>query len=229
MLTVLSHFRHNIFMTQDPTDVTQHTTLPRVFMVSAPSGAGKSSLVRALLEAEPRVQVSVSYTTRLPRASEQDGREYHFVTTATFAAMVAAGGFLEHAEVFGNRYGTGRDAVMALLAAGHDVVLEIDWQGARQVRAAMPGVQGIFILPPSTSALRHRLESRRTDSADVIERRLAEARGDMAHYPEFDYVVVNDDFAQALEALRAILSGNGAAYVSSRAELKPLLSELMAT
>ena len=209
-------------------NVTQSVKSGRLFIVAAPSGAGKTSLVRALLESDPVLRVSVSHTTRPPRPNEQDGREYHFVTPDQFEAMVREDGFLEHAVVFGNRYGTGRAAVEAQLARGTDVVLEIDWQGARQVRAARAGTPGIFILPPSASALRQRLEGRATDSAEVIERRLAEARADMAHHGEFEYVIVNDSFDQALADLRAILRDEGGHLRSDRAVLQPLVKSLLA-
>jgi guanylate kinase len=197
-------------------------------VISAPSGAGKTSLVKALLQLEPRLAVSVSHTTRAPRPNELDGREYHFVSQAQFAALAQAGGFLEHAQVFDNHYGTGRAALEAQLAAGRDVILEIDWQGARQVRAARPGTESIFILPPSLGALRHRLEARRTDSEAVIARRLADAQGDLSHQGEFDYVVVNDDFQQTLAELRRIVGGEGAAYRAGRPDLAPVVANLLA-
>lgn len=156
-----------------------------------------------------------------------NGREYHFVSQEAFDGMARQGEFLEHAHVFGNHYGTGRAAVEAQLAAGHDVVLEIDWQGARQVRAARPGTPGIFILPPSLPTLRQRLEGRGTDHADVIACRLAQAREDMAHHNEFEYVVVNDDFDRALTDLRAIIAGKATHLRSDRAELQPLARSLL--
>ena len=205
------------------------TTRPgQLYVIAAPSGAGKTSLVKALRAALPALQVSISHTTRPPRPNEQDGREYHFVTPDAFLALAAAGGFLEHAEVFGNRYGTGRAEVEQRLAAGHDVILEIDWQGARQVRAARPGTTSIFILPPSLDALRQRLTGRQTDSTEVIARRLAEARGDLSHWSEFDYVVVNDVFDQTLAELRQILTGQGDAFRAGRPALQPVLANLLA-
>lgn len=204
------------------------TQTGRLFVISAPSGAGKTSLVKALREHEPSLYVSVSHTTRPRRVHEQDGREYHFVSPQQFAAMVEAGGFLEHAQVFDNHYGTGREALQGQLAAGHDVVLEIDWQGAQQVRAAHPACVSIFILPPSREALRERLESRSTDTPAVIARRLRDAVTDMSHWREFDYVVVNDRFADALEALRQIVSGQGAAWRAQRPDLQPVLRNLLA-
>jgi len=199
-----------------------------LFVLSAPSGAGKTSLVRALLAADPALAVSVSHTTRAPRPNERNGREYHFTTADDFAELVLAGGFLEHAQVFDNHYGTGREQLEAQLAAGHDVILEIDWQGARQVRHARPGTETVFILPPSLAALRERLHTRATDSAEVIARRLAEAQGDMAHWHEFDYVVVNDNFDLALSQLQQIIAGDGQALRADRPGLQPLLANLLA-
>ncbi len=179
-----------------------------LYIVAAPSGAGKTSLVKSLVETTPEVVVSVSHTTRPPRPGEQDGVHYHFVSAATFEAMQAEGAFLEHAQVFGNRYGTSRAAVLAQLAAGLDVILEIDWQGARQVRALLPNSTTIFILPPSREALRQRLAGRGQDSPETIERRMAAALSELSHYAEFDYLVINDRFSAALEALRAIVIAN---------------------
>ena len=200
----------------------------RLFVIAAPSGAGKTSLVKALLERKPRLAVSVSHTTRAPRPNEVDGREYHFVSPAAFGDLVRADGFLEHARVFDNHYGTGRRELEAQLATGCDVILEIDWQGARQVRQARPGTVSIFILPPSREALRERLETRQTDSPVVIQRRLAEARSDMSHYAEFDFVVVNDSFEETLRELGLILDGNGDAFRAERPALRPVLANLLA-
>ena len=201
----------------------------RLFVITAPSGAGKTSLVNALLKSEPNLRLSVSHTTRPRRPTESDGREYHFVTVPQFQALIARGEFLEHARVFDNFYGTCGAFVEAQLAGGHDVLLEIDWNGARQVRAALPACVSIFILPPSRAALAERLAKRATDSAEVIARRLQEAAADMSHYHEFDYVIVNDDFAQALADLRRILAGAGGDLKSDRAALRPLLAELLAS
>lgn len=198
----------------------------RLFVVSAPSGAGKTSLVKALLERSPAIRVSVSYTTRKPRPHEVDGREYHFVSEETFRDLVARQAFLEHAQVFDHSYGTGRDAVERLLAAGTDVMLEIDWQGARQVRASLPECVSVFILPPSLDALAERLNQRRTDSPEVIARRLRDAVGDIRHCIEFDYVVVNDRFEKALRDLVSIVAGRGESLRRDRDSLKPLLAEL---
>jgi guanylate kinase len=199
----------------------------RLFVVSAPSGAGKTSLVKALCARVPELRVSTSHTTRPMRPNEQDGREYFFVSNPEFDRMVAEGAFLEHARVFDNQYGTSQGQLREKLAAGHDVILEIDWQGARQVRVALPGCRTIFILPPSREALRERLNNRRTDSPAVIERRLADAVSDMSHYEEFDYVVVNDDFAQAVGELESILSGRGEALSARRPSLTPVLANLL--
>ena len=182
---------------------------PRVLVLSAPSGAGKSSLARALADAEPSVRLSVSHTTRAARPGEVDGVHYHFVGKEEFEAMVAAGEFVEHARVFGRDYGTSREAVRTELSRGYDVVLDIDWQGARQVRETFAGAISVFILPPSIDALRARLVGRGQDSAQVIERRMRAARSELVHHEEFDRIVVNDDFERSLGALRAILRGAG--------------------
>jgi len=200
----------------------------RLYVISAPSGAGKTSLVKRLLESEPRLRLSISHTTRTRRPTEVEGREYHFVTKPQFEELVARGEFLEHARVFDNDYGTSRAFVEAQLAAGHDVLLEIDWQGAQQVRRAMPECVSIFVLPPARQALAERLARRATDTAEVIRRRLSDAAGDMSHYREFDYVVVNDDFERAVADLKRILEGQGADLGSSRPALEPLLRELLA-
>ena len=199
----------------------------RLYVISAPSGAGKTSLVKALLERDPSLTVSVSHTTRKPRPHEAQGREYHFVSPEEFRAAVAQGQFLEHAQVFDNYYGTGRATVEQLLAAGRNVVLEIDWQGARQVRASLPGCTTIFILPPSRQALAERLRNRQTDSPEVIERRLRDAVSDMSHWSEFDYVVVNDVFDTAVSDLARIVAGTAADLRATRASLQPLLADLL--
>ncbi len=198
-----------------------------LFVIAAPSGAGKTSLVKAVLERDPSLRVSVSHTTRKRRETEVAGRDYHFVTIDEFRALLARDAFLEHAQVFDNFYGTGRDQVEALRTAGHDVILEIDWQGAQQVRKAQPDCQTIFILPPSRLALESRLRNRKTDSDAVIERRLRDSIADMSHYAEFDRVVVNDDFESAVGNLLQILRG-GAGFESGRPELQPLVADLLA-
>jgi guanylate kinase len=199
----------------------------RLFVIAAPSGAGKTSLVKALLASEPRLRLSVSHTTRKRRPTEEDGREYHFVPVPQFERLVARGEFLEHARVFDNFYGTARRFVKEQLRQGHDVILEIDWQGAQQVRRAMPQCVSIFILPPSRRALAERLAGRATDSPEIIARRLRDAAADMSHYREFDYVIVNDDFAQAVSDLRRIVAGRGEDLTSARPELAALLGELL--
>ncbi|HEX4024744.1 MAG TPA: guanylate kinase [Steroidobacteraceae bacterium] len=201
--------------------------MSKLFVISAPSGAGKTSLVRALLERRPQLVVSVSHTTRKPRAHEVDGRDYYFVSPAQFEDMVQQRSFLEHARVFDNYYGTGAEQVRERLAAGREMVLEIDWQGAQQVRRVMPDCVTIFILPPSRTALQQRLQARRTDSPEIIARRLADAVTDMSHYREFDYVVVNDHFEQAVLDLMAILDGNGQALRADRPALGPLVGQLL--
>jgi guanylate kinase len=198
----------------------------RLYVFAAPSGAGKTSLVRALMQREPALRFSISCTTRRPRPTEVDGRDYYFLSPDEFERMAAAGEFLEHARVFDNRYGTPRRPVEEALAAGQDLILEIDWQGAAQVRAALPECVTIFILPPSRAELERRLRGRGTDSLDVIARRLRDAAADMAHWREFDHVIVNDDFDRALDELQAIVAGNGAASRRDRAELAELAAEL---
>jgi guanylate kinase len=201
--------------------------MAKLFVISAPSGAGKTSLVNSLLTARPGLKVSVSHTTRKPRANEVEGREYYFVTLAQFHELIKQNAFLEYAQVFDNYYGTGAAQVREQLAAGNDVLLEIDWQGARQVRRAMPDSTSIFILPPTRAALEQRLRERRTDSAETIARRLADASADMSHYNEFDFVVVNDQFDKAAVDVDTILDGGGRELRASRSELKPLIETLV--
>jgi guanylate kinase len=176
-----------------------------LFVVAAPSGAGKSTLVNALLECEPAISLSVSHTTRPPRTGELYGRHYYFVERGEFEREVAEGIFLEHAEVHGNLYGTSRTTVQSLLSQGRDVLLEIDWQGAEQIRRAKPDCVSVFILPPSRTELERRLRGRGSDSVDVIERRLHNSRGEIAHAHEFDYILINDVFDDALADLQAIV------------------------
>jgi guanylate kinase len=175
-----------------------------LFIVSSPSGGGKTSLVRALLEAEPEVRRSVSYTTRAARPGEVDGRDYHFVTPPVFERMLEAGEFLESAVIYGNRYGTSQNWIERERAEGHDVLLEIDWQGAQQVRRLLRQVVSIFVLPPSLEVLKSRLKDRGLDSARVVARRLAAARDELSHVSEYDYVIINEDFDRAALDLRSI-------------------------
>lgn len=198
-----------------------------LIIVSAPSGAGKTSLVAALLERDRNLVVSVSHTTRGRRPRERDGVNYHFVDAGRFAAMVAADEFLEHAEVFGNRYGTSARAVDSERAAGRDVVLEIDFQGAAQVRARYPDAASVFILPPSTAELRRRLTSRGEDDPAVIQHRLDKARWEMSHYSDYDFVVVNDHFETALGDLEGIVRAERLRLSRQRQRLRGLLADLL--
>ncbi|HEX3603842.1 MAG TPA: guanylate kinase [Steroidobacteraceae bacterium] len=199
----------------------------RLYVVAAPSGAGKTSLVKALMEREPRIQFSVSYTTREPRPNEIRGRDYHFVSHERFQDMIANTEFLEHAQVFDNCYGTGVRTVQEALSNGEQLLLEIDWQGARQVRSRIPEAVSIFILPPSRAALEQRLKGRSTDSDEVIQRRLRDAAEDLGHWREFDYVVINDRFEQALEDLQAIVEDRGGALAATRPEVLELAAGLV--
>ena len=176
-----------------------------LFVVTAPSGAGKSSLIDALLKEDPRLKLSISYTTRKPRPGEQNGREYHFVDDKTFLAMLERGEFFESAEVHGNRYGTAQTVIREALARGQDLVLEIDWQGAQQVRRLLPEAIGIFILPPSVAELERRMRGRGQDAEEVIRRRMASAEEEISHSPEFNYVIINKDFDEAKRDLQAII------------------------
>ena len=198
-----------------------------LFIVSALSGAGKTTLVRLLLEKDPGIRVSISSTTRPPRTGENDGREYHFVDVQYFLEMVSRGDFLEWAEVHGNYYGTSRRWIEAEMTAGRDVLLEIDWQGAQQVRKAFPSAIGIFILPPSLEELKSRLSGRGTDSAETIARRIAAARDEMRHVDEFDYVIINDDLQQALDNLRSIVSATRLQYTTQRKRHSSLFATLL--
>ena len=176
-----------------------------LFIVSSPSGGGKTSLVKALLEAEPGVRLSISHTTRPPRPGEADGRDYHFVPREAFERMLGAGEFLESAEIYGNRYGTSQKWIEAERAAGRDVLLEIDWQGAQQVRRLIRGVVSVFVLPPSLEVLESRLKGRGQDAPDVIQRRMTVAREEISHAPEYDYVIINEEFSRAALDLRSIV------------------------
>ena len=198
-----------------------------LFVVAAPSGAGKTTLVRLLLEQESRVHLSISYTTRGPRPGEENGREYHFVDNVEFQAMIARHEFLEWAEVHGNFYGTSQKWIADQLAAGHDVLLEIDWQGAQQVRAVFPQAIGVFILPPSMDELARRLTGRDTDSTEVIARRFAAARDEMRHVDEFEYVIINDDLQQALANLRSVVAAARLRYPNQRQRHSALFASLL--
>jgi len=176
-----------------------------LFVITAPSGAGKTSLIEALMKKDARLKLSISYTTRPPRRGEASGREYHFVDERAFLAMLQAGEFLESAEVHGYRYGTSQKIVRELLAGGEDLILEIDWQGARQVRRLIPECIGIFILPPSVAELERRMRARAQDSEAVIARRMASAREELAHAPEFEYAIINKDFDEALQDLIGVV------------------------
>ena len=175
-----------------------------LFILSAPSGAGKSTLYKALLNQDNKVRISISHTTRAPRTGEEHGREYYFIDDVPFLDMVAEGAFFEHAQVFDHHYGTSKESIFGMLEEGLDVILEIDWQGARQVRQLYPDAIGIFILPPSLQSLEERLRSRATDADDVIQRRMAKAVDEMSHYHEYDFVIVNDDFDAALSQMASI-------------------------
>jgi len=177
----------------------------KLYVVAAPSGGGKTSLINALLEKDRRLRLSVSHTTRAPRPHEEDGKHYHFVSQERFAELVAQHAFLEHAQVYDHCYGTGREQVQDKLDQGFDVMLDIDWQGAAQIRQSFPNCCSIFILPPSLEVLRERLSSRGQDSPEVIERRMKKARSEISHAREFDYMIVNDDFQLALEDLHSII------------------------
>ncbi len=199
-----------------------------LFVVSAPSGAGKTSLVAELLEGDPSLHLSISHTTRPRRPKETAGVNYHFIDKTAFESMIDADAFLEHASVFGNYYGTSKAAIAEPLAAGQDVLLEIDWQGAALVRQAHSEAVSIFIVPPSQDALRERLQGRAQDDAEVIESRLAEAKTEMQHYDEFDYLVVNDVFSIALDELRAIVLAERCRVTTRAARNSDLMASLLA-
>ena len=199
-----------------------------LFVVSAPSGAGKTSLVRALTGRDPSVTVSVSHTTRARRSGERDGEHYHFVEASAFVQMCERDEFLEHAQVFGNRYGTSRALVEERLGAGVDVVLEIDWQGARQVRASIADSIGVFVLPPSLGQLRQRLEARGQDDPEVIGQRMRAAVDEISHFHEYDYLIVNEHFDTALNELCAIVSARRLRQRAQRQRLSRMLEDLLA-
>ena len=198
-----------------------------LYIVAAPSGAGKTTLVKLLLENDSAIRVSISSTTREPRPGELDGREYHFVSVEDFLDMVGRGEFIEWAEVHGNYYGTSRRWIEGELTAGRDVLLEIDWQGAQQVRKIFPKAIGVFILPPSLAALKERLAGRGTDSAETIARRFAAARDEMRHVDEFDYVIINDDLQQALGNLHSVLGATRLQYSTQRQRHSALFASLL--
>jgi len=198
-----------------------------LYVIAAPSGAGKTSLLKALMARRPGLEFSVSCTTRNPRPGEVDGRDYHFIARKDFEHLVGADEFIEHANVFGNLYGTRKSVVEAALAEGRDLVLEIDWQGAAQVRKRLPEAVQIFILPPSRAELESRLRKRGSDTEDVIARRLQESTLEMSHWSDFDYVIVNRKFDQALAELNAIFDGQGQASRRDRPELAALTQELL--
>ena len=199
-----------------------------LYIVSAPSGAGKTSLVKALLDAQPQVRVSVSHTTRSIRPGEVDGVNYHFVSREEFLERLERNEFLEHAEVFGNLYGTSQRWLEQTLEEGYDLILEIDWQGAQQVRRLMPQAKSIFILPPTQEALRQRLTNRGQDSDEVIDGRMREAVSEMTHYVEYDYLIINDDFSHALGDLQAIFRANRLLQATQQQRFAGLLEQLLA-
>ncbi|WP_079203873.1 guanylate kinase [Pseudomonas sp. CC6-YY-74] len=203
-------------------------TTGTLYIISAPSGAGKTSLVKALIDSEPQIRVSVSHTTRAMRPGEAEGVNYHFTSRDQFQAMIDNSELLEHAEVFGNLYGTSQAWVEQTLIDGYDLILEIDWQGAQQVRHLMPQSKSIFILPPTQEALRHRLTNRGQDSGEIIEQRMREAVSEISHYVEYDYLLINDDFAHALSDLKAIFRANQLLQSPQQQRHRGLLSELLA-
>lgn len=205
-------------------------SLGNLYIISAPSGAGKSSLINALLatQSSAEVQLSISHTTRKPRPAEQDGVHYYFTDHTEFEALIRQGHFLEYAEVFGNYYGTSLPMIERSLAAGIDVFLDIDWQGARQIRQKLPNVKTIFILPPSREALEKRLIGRGQDSAEVIAKRMAEAVSEMSHYNEFDYIIINDDFDVALNELKSILTAERLKQSAQSLRHPQLIANLLA-
>ena len=205
----------------------KRTPRGRLIVLAAPSGAGKTTLVHALLRRIPDLVFSVSYTTRAPRAGEREGHDYFFISTDEFKRMVEAGAFLEHAQVFDHWYGTGVERVNEALARGQSVLLEIDWQGARQVKSRSPAACTVFILPPSLAELERRLRGRGTDSAERIQRRLRDALGDISHWSEFDYAVVNEDVDAATDALAAIVAGRGKAHSTRSRALRARVGKLV--
>jgi guanylate kinase len=208
--------------------MTTTTSSGTLYIVSAPSGAGKTSLIKALLEAQTQIRVSVSHTTRAMRPGEIDGVNYHFTERAAFIEMLEQDAFLEHAEVFGNLYGTSQRWLEDTLKEGFDLILEIDWQGAQQVRRLMPQAKSIFILPPTPQALRQRLTNRGQDSEAIIDERMREAVSEMSHYVEYDYLVINDDFNSALDDLKAVFRANQLLQAPQQQRFSELLCRLLA-
>jgi guanylate kinase len=205
----------------------QRTTA--LYVVAAPSGGGKTSLISALLKQDEQTRLSVSYTTRPPRPGEQDGVHYHFIDEPAFLDLVSKDAFLEHARVFDHYYGTGRQAVERQLAAGYSVILDIDWQGARQIRKAFPSCRTIFIIPPSLEVLRNRLTGRGQDSAEVIQRRMQDAQAEISHWAEFDFLIINDDFNEALSDLRSIIRSGKPYRAVNKQQRREILAELLGT
>jgi len=205
-----------------------HKQTGTLYIFSAPSGAGKTSLVKALIDATPGLVVSVSHTTRAMRPGEEEGVHYHFIDIPTFQQMVEQNQFLEHAQVFDNFYGTSQVAIEHQLAGGLDVILEIDWQGARQVRHRIPGTVSVFILPPSRAELERRLSGRGTDSAEIVARRMRDAVSEMEHFDEYDFLVINDDFPLALADLQSIISSERLRLARQHQAHAELLGELLA-
>ncbi len=208
--------------------MTSNFTSGTLYIVSAPSGAGKTSLIKALIDAQTQIRVSVSHTTRAMRPGEVEGVNYHFTDRQAFIGMLERDEFLEHAEVFGNLYGTSQRWVEQTLREGFDLILEIDWQGAQQVRRLMPQAKSIFILPPTQEALRQRLTNRGQDSDEIIDGRMREAVSEMSHYVEYDYLVINDDFTSALDDLKAVFRANQLQQGAQQQRFSDLLCQLLA-
>ena len=202
---------------------------PKLFVVAAPSGGGKTSLINALIDQDKQVRLSVSHTTRPPRPGEQDGVHYHFIDETAFLNLAARDAFLEHARVFDHHYGTGREAVEQQLASGYDVILDIDWQGARQIRASFPSCCSVFIVPPSLEVLRQRLTARGQDSEAVIQRRMRDARAEISHWSEFDFLIINDNFEEALTDLHSIIRDGKLSRPVDNRQRREILAELLGT